>query len=337
MQTSIPYDPAAKSELWESTLKEIFSNNQSLIDALQVRGGYTVTGDTRQDKWFMNYGKRGRNGKGTIFDAWFYALGDYSVELPADLFDLRKRGGDYDLAVLPGKRFARTGEAGDTIHLNHDRIKKLSGGGAIRAANKYERSFQFDPVTKLWLECNDLPEVTDESMAFWARVEVIPFLRTFFGSENRDLRPTLARDPEHQKAVLAWLVKGAVRYCAEGLKKTAAITKASKGFQDSAWPLADFVAETCVEDANSEVAVKALNQAYLAWYEESDQPLGKRLGRRKLMKSMENRFLIEAADYTDEDGKRHREKRYQGVGLLRATERDEAVQEEEEAVQEAPF
>ena len=91
-----------------------------------------------------------------------------------------------------------------------------------------------------------------------------------------------------------------------------------------------------MEDANAKVAVKALNQAYLAWYEEN-QPLGKRLGWRKLMKSMENRFPIRDADYTDDGGKRHREKRYQGVGL-RATERDEAVQEEAEAVQvEAPF
>ena len=92
-----------------------------------------------------------------------------------------------------------------------------------------------------------------------------------------------------------------------------------------------------MEDANAKVAVKALNQAYLAWYEEN-QPLGKRLGWRKLMKSMENRFPIGDADYTDDEGKRHREKRYQGVGL-RATERqeEEAVQEEAAVQVEAPF
>jgi phage/plasmid-associated DNA primase len=80
---------------------------------------------------------------------------------------------------------------------NHDRVKQL------RAANKYERSFEFDPVCKLWLSSNRKPRVSDDSIAFWAQVRMISYPVSFVGRENRGLRPALERNPEHQVAVLA--------------------------------------------------------------------------------------------------------------------------------------
>jgi phage/plasmid-associated DNA primase len=73
------------------------------------------------------------------------------------------------------------------------------------------------PTCKLWLVCNKKPQVTDDSRAFWARVRLVPFTESFVGREDRLRRPALTNDPRHQRAVLAWIVRGAMRYHAEGL------------------------------------------------------------------------------------------------------------------------
>ncbi len=61
----------------------------------------------------------------------------------------------------------------------------------MRAADKYQRSFQFPPCCKLWFTCNDRPKVTDESAAFWTRVIVVLFQQTFLGNEDTSIRDAL--------------------------------------------------------------------------------------------------------------------------------------------------
>lgn len=315
MRTKIEYDPHASSPLWERALLDIFEGNIELIQFLQVAGGYSITGDTKQDKWFLSHGVHGREGKGTIYGAWAAALGDYVLELPSAVFDLTNRNEPYNLAYLPGKRFVTSSESGNTVRLNHDRVKHLTGGDAMRVANKYERSFEFVPCCKLWLACNDLPQVTDDSSAFWARVVVIPFRRTFLGAENRDLRPALRQDPVHQRAVLAWLVRGAVAYAHLGLQAMpSAVEEATSAFRDVSWPLSAFVKEDCVIDPSLSVAVGDLNRAYQRFCERQGAPAEKRLGWKRVLKLMEARYRTEDVDRY-EDGVRIRGKFYVGIRL----------------------
>src|SRR5690606_7796391 len=169
----------------------------------------------------------GRNGKGTFLQPFRRALGDYATELPATVFDARQTGEASDLARPPGKRFVVASDAGDTVRLQHDRVQQRTRGDAHLAEQKYERSFEFTPTAKLWLAANREPRVTDDSPAFWARVRLVPFPVSFLGRENRDLRPALEHEPDHQAAILTWLVEGAVRYAREGLTPPAAIRQAT--------------------------------------------------------------------------------------------------------------
>jgi putative DNA primase/helicase len=166
---------------------------------------------------------------------------------------------------LPGKRFVMSSESGDTIRLHHDRIKQISGGDPIRAANKYEKSFEFEPTCKLWLSANRKPRVDDDSPAFWARVLAVPFPVSFVGRENRDLRPTLEHDPAHQSAVLRWLVSGAVAYYREGLHPPSAISVATADYQDESDALADFVKEALEHEPEAEVRASELYLHYCEW------------------------------------------------------------------------
>jgi putative DNA primase/helicase len=276
--TSVAYDPEARSDLWEETLRAVLPAD-GLVDFLQVAIGYSATGDTRRDVWFLAHGS-GRNGKGTVMHPIRRALGGYAVELPAAIFDRQRDAAPYDLASLPGKRLVMCSEAGDTIRLHHDRIKQISGGDPIRAANKYERSFEFEPVCKLWLAANRKPRVTDDSPAFWARVLTIPFAVSFVGRENRSLRPTLEHEPEHQAAVLAWIVRGAVRYATEGLTPPEAITAATGAYEQESDPLSEFFAEAIDFDPPARIQASELFDHYKTWAHGHGMTERERLGSR---------------------------------------------------------
>ena len=317
MRAKAAYEPDARSELWEKTLLAISDDEPEWVAYLQRLGGYTITGDTSQDKWFIKHGKDGREGKGTIDGAWTGALGDYALELPAAVFEMRPRGNpDFDLSYLPCKRFVLSSESGSTVHLHHDRIKQMTGGGSMRVANKHEKSFEFTPSCKLWFACNDLPAVTDDSAAFWARVIVVPFRRSFRGVEDTTLRPTLSDDPAHRAAVLAWLVKGAIDYYREGLGlMPASVRAATDDFRDVAWPLTPFVREDCISGTDARVSMGDFNLAYQRFCERHGVPHDRRLGWKRVIKLMEARYETVAADYVKEGGGRVREKRYMGLAL----------------------
>ncbi len=317
MRAGAEYDPAARSVLWEKTLKEISDDDTEWVSCVQRLGGYSITGDTSQDKWFIKHGKNGREGKGTIDGAWTGALGDYVLELPSAVFELHQKSNrDFDLSYLPNKRFVLSSETGNTIHLNHDRIKQLTGGGNFRAANKNEKSFEFEPSCKLWLACNDLPTVTDDSAAFWARVIVIPFRRSFLGKENTSLRPMLRDAPEHRRAVLAWLIRGAIDYCRDGLgQMPQSIKCATDDFRDVAWPLTPLITEDCITGEGARVSVGDFNLAYQRFCDRQGVPKERRLGWKRVLKLMEARYETVNVDETTQGDVRVREKRYIGIGL----------------------
>lgn len=116
MRTSVPYDADDHSDLWEKTLSGVFPDEVERA-YIQTGLGYTTTGEMNLDKWFLPNGPKGRNGKGTILGASRAALGDYALEVDAATFDRRKDGAPFNLAKLPGKRFAHCAEAGDSTTL----------------------------------------------------------------------------------------------------------------------------------------------------------------------------------------------------------------------------
>ena len=160
----------------------------------------------------------------------------------------------------------------------------------MRAANKYEKSFEFQPVCKLWLAANRKPRVTDDSPAFWARVMLIPFAVSFVGREDRDLRPALEQDPEHQAAILAWIVKGAVRYHEEGLEPPAVVTAATAEYEQESDSLSDFLTVACDQNPEAEARARTLFEHYAQWADQNGLTARERLSATMFGKKMTERF-----------------------------------------------
>lgn len=265
MQAGVLYDPEARSPLWDRALSEILVD-PAHVAYTQLALGYSITGETAADVWFLCDGS-GRNGKGTLLQPIKRALADYAIELPAAVFSNSDRE-PWELARLPGRRFVLSSESG-SLRLNPDRMKQLTGGDSVSASAKYQNSFEFVPISKYWFACNKLPRVTDDSPAFWSRVRRVPFTVSFVGREDNRIRRALYDEESHQRAVLAWLVQGAVRYFQTGLSTAPpAFVKAAEAYRTASDPLADFLADAIEPDAHAEVRADELYQHYRRWAEQ---------------------------------------------------------------------
>jgi putative DNA primase/helicase len=224
------YIPGARSELWEEFLQAVFLEDQVLIDYVQRALGYSITGETEEQKFFICWGK-GKNGKSTTLEVLQVVLGrDYAWTVPKRVLFYDKHSHDAETAkaALYKLRLGLFLESAEVGRLNAALLKLLAGGDTISARHPYREYFDFTPEVKLWLFTNHKPRITDDSYAMWYRVVLVPFRAVF--SNNPDVDPAVRRTPDplirekllqspHREAILAWLVEGAIAWYREGLQE----------------------------------------------------------------------------------------------------------------------
>ena len=107
--------------------------------------------------------------------------------------------------------------------------------------------------------------MTDDSPAFWARVRFLPFSQSFAGREDPRLRRALEQDPDHQRAILGWLVAGAVRYYAAGLVTPEVVRTATTEYEHDSDPLREWIADAMVLDPRASIGASDAYQSYGVW------------------------------------------------------------------------
>ena len=224
------YIPGARSELWERFLEDLFLGDCELIAYMQRALGYSITGKTREQKFFICWGN-GKNGKSTTLEVLQVVLGgDYAWTVPKRVLFYDKHSHDTETAkaALYKLRLGLFLESAEVRRLNEALLIPLVGGDTISARHPYREYFNFTPEVKLWLFTNHKPRITDDSYAMWRRVVLVPFRAVFTNDPNVD--PAVRRTPDplirekllqspHREAILAWLVEGAIAWYREGLKE----------------------------------------------------------------------------------------------------------------------
>ena len=169
--------------------------------------GSALLGVVREHVLLIWYG-RGANGKGTLRDAVAYALGDYAIEVPADLLLQSKHASSLapERMRLKGARVAFCSEIAEGAQLDEATMKKLTGGDPVNAKLLYRNPVQFDPSHTLVMLTNHLPKVRGDDPATWRRILAVPF-DNVVPEDKRDgeLPERLKAAPD---AVLAWLWAG---------------------------------------------------------------------------------------------------------------------------------
>jgi putative DNA primase/helicase len=288
MRVRAPFDPNACAPRWEAFVQEVFDGDQELIAFVHRAVGHSLTGDVREQCFFMCYGK-GMNGKSVMLNTVRYLLGDYAGDTPFSTLELSARSSiPAELASILGKRFVTALETSDTARLNEARIKLLTGGDAVTCRQLYKPLFTYEPTYKFWLACNHKPVVHDDSEGFWRRVMMVPFTRHFGGGrEDRRLAEKLRNEGA---GILAWCVRGALAWAEQGLAPPDQVRAATQEFRVEADPLGAFVEDCCAIGPEQTAKAAELHQAYTQWCDRSGIRLRERLNETQFGRRMSDRF-----------------------------------------------
>ena len=146
-----------------------------------------LNGDIPNTNFMMFIGNSGANGKSQILNLMKFTLGEFSEKVEVTLLT-RKRNNANEASTekmkLFNKRFAFLSEPEDGEKINIGLLKELTGSEEIVARGLYQDTQTFQMETKLFLACNELPEIKGEDNALWRRIRVVEFKSQFVDSPD---------------------------------------------------------------------------------------------------------------------------------------------------------
>ena len=200
-------------------LNTIFENDKELIEYVHRLLGYCITGETKEQLFFVFYGT-GANGKSTLINILQSVLNDYVGSLDSYALAKKDDGSGRANPTLIQNRFCRlvtVSEKNDRSELDISLIKSITGGDKINTRMLFQNNIKpFAPMYKIVFTANKLPKVNWDDYGIRRRYRVIPFNKTLKEDEiDLDLeRKILANEKE---TILKWLADGAKKYYKFGL------------------------------------------------------------------------------------------------------------------------
>jgi putative DNA primase/helicase len=282
----VAYDPLAQCPTFLAFLDAIMAHRPNLIEFLQRAIGYSLTGDIREQVFFILHGS-GANGKSTLLNILGELLGDYAQQTDTDALMVKQAGGiNNDVARLRAARFVSAVETEEGKRLAEVKIKQFTGGDTVTARFLFQEFFEFKPLFKLFIATNHKPEIKGTDNAIWRRVRLVPFDVTFTPEQqDRTLADKLRAE---LPGILAWAVQGCFKWQRDGLGLPDEVKAATKAYREEQDLVALFLTDCCVIEQHAQVTAKNLNAAYQEWCKASGEKsitaieLGKRLTERGL-------------------------------------------------------
>jgi putative DNA primase/helicase len=201
-QLPVAYDPNAQCPKITKFLSEVVF--QEDLEALQQVTGYTLWKDYPAHIAVMLIGD-GANGKSTFINLIKALLGVDNIS-------------SCSLQELVTNRFAQADLYGKSANLYADLsdqalkmtgpFKMVTGNDPIRGEQKFKNAFIFVNYAKLFFSANKVPEVYEDTLAFFRRWLLFTFPNTFTGEkENKNLLSELTT-PQEMSGFLNWALKG---------------------------------------------------------------------------------------------------------------------------------
>jgi len=260
----VRYDPGATCERYDRFMIEV-QPSPEMRRFLHQWGGYSLTGNTDEQKLCFWYGK-GRNGKSTLVDAWGHTAGDYGDTVPIETFLNEGRGRNAgqatpDLALLPGVRMLRTSEPEKGSKLAEALIKLVTGGEPIQARHLNRDYFKFRPTFKLTMSGNYRPQISGTDEGIWRRVVLVPWSVTVEKPDGA-LPETLKGEAS---GILNRLLDGLRDYIDQGLTLPSEVAAATRDYRDDSDPLGRFLSVAVERVQGERVASSRMHAVFVAW------------------------------------------------------------------------
>lgn len=204
------FNPAAYSELMDSTLNKLSCQDKDIRALLEECVGYCFYRRNELGKAFILTGDKS-NGKSTFLDVVAAILGEDNIST----LDIKELGDRFSTSMIFGKLANIADDIGDDF-LQGTQVsvfKKVVTGNRIKAERKGQDPFEFSPYVKILASANEIPRMKDKTGAVLRRLVIIPFNATF-SKDDPDYRPFIKYDLMQPEALEYMIALGM-----EGLKR----------------------------------------------------------------------------------------------------------------------
>jgi len=258
IQIPVEYNPNAKSESWEKVVHEDLYEEDTLV--LQEAFGYSLYPSNIAQKMFVFLGQ-GNNGKSLI------------LHVLEELID-KEHVANISPQELESNRFASSHLFGKLVNIYPDlpnfalqstgKLKALVSGDSLTVEEKFKKPFSFRNHAKFYFSANILPKVSDNTLAFYRRLIIINFPKTF---DESSADPTLAEKltrPEELSGILNWALEGLQRLIQNNFRFSykKSVEEIQEIYTRSSDPVKAFLDEETIEDSEAYIIKQDLYEAY---------------------------------------------------------------------------
>ena len=166
-----------------------------------------------------------------------------------------------ELAQLRGKRLALSSELGEHDYFNEALLKELTGDATLSARFMRGDFFEFAMSQKHLIVGNFKPRLRGGDPAIARRMLLVPFNATFKEAAKDMSLPTKLK--AEAPAILAWMIRGAVKWHVEGLAVPGSVLDASAEYMADNDDMAQWIAECC--EMEGEAKAGYLYASFSAW------------------------------------------------------------------------
>ncbi len=272
-RANVEYDPRRRDTRFAIWLDQVTGGDKEFAAWLQRVVGYTLTGETSEEKFFLIYGPPG-SGKSTILEIIHAMLGEYAYSLAAENIMAQKHqsGADsYFIAELHGRRMVGVSELPEAELMKEDAIKRLTGGDTLVGRRVQQQPFTFQSQAKLWVATNHRPRVNDPGI--WRRMKAVPFEYKPAVIDS-SLKPYLKSAEGGLPGVLAWAVEGARQWYATagkvggGIGSCSVVDAATNEYKENEDEIGQFLAEEMRMGDGLQVALPEVFAVYERWMDD---------------------------------------------------------------------
>lgn len=263
---NVKYDEDAVCDRWLKFIDEVMCGYEENACFMQKSLGYSLSGLTIHECFFILYGASTRNGKSTLTETISELFDEYAMTIQPQTLAKRSTNGSApspDIAKLKGARFVNVPEPTKGMNLDAAFVKQLTGGDAVSGRLLFQNPIQFRPEFKIFMNTNHKLTISDDTISTSDRIKVIPFERHFSPEQqDRSLKMEL-RKPENLSGILNWLIDGYRMMQIEGLNITEKIAVATKEYQnDMSFDLEDFFNQNLVKSDTEHTKTSDLYKRY---------------------------------------------------------------------------
>jgi len=299
-----------ETPLFDSFLRDITMNDESVAGFLQTFLGYCLTGETSAHKVLFLWGSGG-NGKSALLALLREIMGTYAKTADGQIL---MSGAETrhltELADLAGARAVVISELPSDAMWSAQRLMSLTGGDTLSARFMRRDLFEYLPQFTLIMASNRRPAVQNPNPAFLRRMLLLRFKFAPAKPDNN----LLEKLREEHDGILQWMIDGAVRYYEKGLLIPTSISEATLDYAADEDDIGQWLESRTVKVPKSFVANSTIFPSYQTWADEN----GGRAYRKRAISERLRQLGFEP-------GKHQGQRGYFGLKLI--TEAEQAWQQ----------